>query len=177
MESTTTTIHPTEECADLKNIQYKTLLFNKTVLNNHSNSKENINDLDKFLESEINSNSSEKNWNKLNKTVKLQKLLDYAEQVAKKNNYDNEDKQSLINFFKSCLDNKRLQKVKEVVYDTKSGMVKDVPFLLYNKSNRHFTLRNVADKHHSSTLKALSKPLQVIQENSAPTPVTPPSQP
>ena len=149
----------TEECADLKNIQYKTMLYNKTILTNRSNSEECISDLDKFLETEIQTNSNEQNWNKLNKTNKLKKLLEFADRVAKDRNYDAEDKRSLVTFFRSCLDNKRLQRVKEVIYDAKTGTIKDIPVLVYNKSSRHFTLRNL-DKH-TSTLKALSKPLVI----------------
>jgi len=149
----------TEECIDLKNIQYKTMFYHNTILPSHINSSDSISNLDKFLESEIKqSNSSEQNWNKLNKTMKLKKLLDYADTISKERNYDNNEKQTLILFFRSCLDSKRLQSIKQVSYDPKTGNIKDVPVLLYNKTNRHFTLRNI-DKQHHSTLKLINKPL------------------
>lgn len=157
-----------EECADLKNIQYKTMINNRTVLPNTSNKNDTMSNLDMFLESELTTNLNEQNWNKLNKTKKLEKLLVYADVISKKDNYDEEEKKKLISFFRSCLDNKRLQKVKDVVYDAKTGTVKDIPTFVYTKSHRHFTLKNI-DKH-TSTLKNVLKPLiikeiQILDEN------------
>ena len=60
----------------------------------------------------------------------------------------------LINFFKDCLDRKKLQRVKDVTYNKDTGEIKDVPALYYNKPTNHFTLKNL-DKR-VSTLKGLT---------------------
>jgi hypothetical protein len=44
--------------------------------------------------------------------------------------------------------------VKEVIYDKNTGLIKNIPGLLYNKSSNHFTLKNV-DNRHVSTAKSL----------------------
>ena len=61
---------------------------------------------------------------------------------------------NLISFLKDSLDRKKLQRVKDVIYDKTSGEVKEIPGLFYNKSSNHFTLRNL-DTKRVSTLKSL----------------------
>ena len=60
----------------------------------------------------------------------------------------------LTSFLKDCLDRKKLQRVKDVIYDKTSGEVKSVPALFHNKQSNHFTLKNT-DKH-VSTIKSLA---------------------
>jgi hypothetical protein len=67
---------------------------------------------------------------------------------------DKEESNSLIAFLKDCLDKKKLHRVKDVVYDKTTGIVKEIPALFYTKSTKHFTLKNV-DKR-VSTLKSLA---------------------
>ena len=78
----------------------------------------------------------------------------YVEQYKKENSLDKDEEESLIKFLKDCLDRKKLQRVKDVVYDKTTGLIKDIPILSYNKQNRHFTLKNI-DKR-VSTVKSLS---------------------
>ena len=69
------------------------------------------------------------------------------------NELDDDEAQLLINFFKDSLDRKKLQRVKDVVYDKANGTIKEIPALTYTKSNKHFSLKNT-DKR-VSTLKSL----------------------
>jgi hypothetical protein len=65
-----------------------------------------------------------------------------------------EEKQNMISFIKSCLDKKKLQRIKDVIYDKDTGNIIDVPSISYNKNLKHFTLKNI-DKR-VSTSKSLS---------------------
>ena len=56
-------------------------------------------------------------------------------------------------FLKDCLNKKRIYRVKDVNYDKVKGEIKDIPALVYNKANKHFTLKNI-DKR-TNTLKSL----------------------
>ena len=107
--------------------------------------------MDKFLDNEKTNNKNEQ-WCKLDKTVKTQKLLSFAETYKKEKNLDEEDSQLLIKFFKECLDKKKLSRVKDVVYDKNTGEIKEIPGLLHSK--KHFTLRNL-DKRVSA-IKSLT---------------------
>jgi hypothetical protein len=109
--------------------------------------------LDKFLENEKNNNANEP-WSKLDKTAKIKKLHLYAETYRTANNLTEEELHELITFFKDCLDRKKLNRVKDVVYNKETGEIKDVPALHYNKPTNHFTLKNI-DKR-VSTLRGLT---------------------
>ena len=142
----------TEECQELKNIKYKTMLLNGVPLKEMKSSND-LSNLEKFLENEKNVNVNEP-WCKLNKTVKTKKLQEYVEVYKTKNNLSNEESEILLNFLKDSLDRKKLARVKDVIYDKENGNIKDIPALHYVKSSKHFTLKNI-DKR-VSTLKSLA---------------------
>jgi hypothetical protein len=141
-----------EECNELKNIKYKTMLLNGNPLQ-ETKSANNLSNLDKFLEDEKLNNKNEP-WCKLNKTIKTKKLIDFAETYKTTNNLDDVEEDLLVSFFKDSLDRNKLQKVKDVIYDKVNGIIKDVPALHYIKTTKHFTLKNI-DKR-VSTLKSLA---------------------
>lgn len=141
-----------DECQELKNIKYKTLLLNGAPLHETKSSND-LSNLEKFLEDEKNNNSNEP-WCKLNKTIKTKKLLDFAETYRKEKTLDEDEAKLLTIFLKDSLDKKKLSRVKDVIYDKVTGIIKDIPALLYTKSKKHFTLKNV-DKR-ISTLKSLA---------------------
>lgn len=129
------------ECLELRNIKYKSMLLNGS--NNLKETKSNnMTNLDDFLENEKNNKTNEP-WSKLDKTVKTKKLIEYAELYKKTNNLSEEDEKILLDFFKDCLDRKKLQRVKDVVYDKEAGTIKEIPGLTYVKSHKHFTLKNM----------------------------------
>jgi len=141
----------TEECIELKNIQFKTMLMTGVQIT-QTKSSQNLNNLDKFLEDEKNSNENEP-WCKLNKTIKIKKLVEYVEVYKSENNLNEEESEILIKFFRDCLDRKKLQRIKDVIYDKENGVIKNIPALTYIKTNKHFTLKNIEKR--VSTVKSL----------------------
>lgn len=141
-----------DECQELKNIKYKTMLLNGNPMRETKSSND-LSNLEKFLENEKNNNNNEP-WCKLNKTVKTKKLIDFVDLYAKDKNLDEEESKLLVTFLKECIDRKKLQRVKDVSYDKSNGNIKEIPALSYVKSTKHFTLKNL-DKR-VSTLKSLS---------------------
>jgi len=150
--TTTNTITTNEECQELKNIKYKTMLLNGTLLH-ETKSANDLYNLDKFLENEKNNNVNEP-WCKLNKTTKTKKILDYIEIYKNDKKLNDEESTLLTKFLKDCLDKKKLSRIKDVNYDKVNGIVKDIPALIYTKASKHFTLKNI-DKR-ISTLKSLA---------------------
>ena len=140
------------ECQELKNIKYKSMLLTGTHLHETKSSND-LSNLDKFLENEKNINVNEP-WCKLNKTIKSKKLIEYVDIYKNNNNLNDEEEHILLIFFKDCLDRKKLQRVKDVIYDKDNGIIKDIPALCFIKTNKHFTLKNI-DKR-ISTLKSLA---------------------
>jgi hypothetical protein len=141
-----------DECQELKNIKYKTMLLNGAPLHETKSSND-ISNLEKFLEDEKINNSNEP-WCKLNKTIKTKKLIEYVEIYKKDKNLDENEAKNLVAFLKDSLDKKKLCRVKDVIYDKINGVVKEIPALTYTKSSKHFTLKNM-DKR-VSTLKSLA---------------------
>jgi hypothetical protein len=141
------------DCVELKNIKYKTMILNgKPIKETKTNND--MNNLEKFLEDEKNNNKNEP-WSKLNKTVKTLKILDFVENYKNSKNLNEDEKKLLLHFLKDCLDRKRLQRVKDVVYDKTTGTIKDIPSLFYNKASKNFTLKN--ETKRVSTLKSLAQ--------------------
>jgi adenine C2-methylase RlmN of 23S rRNA A2503 and tRNA A37 len=141
-----------EECQELKNIKYKTMLL-KGVPLHETKSTNDMTNLDKYLEAEKLNNSNEP-WCKLNKTIKTKKLIESVEQYSKEKELTTNESFILIEFLKDSLDKKKLLRVKDVIYDKILGTIKEIPALSYNKTNAHFTLKNL-DKR-VSTLKSLA---------------------
>ena len=128
------------------------MLLSGNVINEIKSSSDDLTNLDKFLENDKQNNQNEP-WSKLDKTIKTKKLLAFAEKYTKTNQFTEEEEGLLVAFLKECLDRKKLQRVKDVEYDKTTGEILDVPALAYNKTSRHFTLKNL-DKR-VSTLKSL----------------------
>jgi hypothetical protein len=161
MEEITNTVN-NEECVELKNIKYKTMLLSGAPIQETKSSND-ISNLEKFLENEQNNNKNEP-WCKLDKTIKTQKLNEYVKIYKEENNLSDEESELLIAFFKDCLDRKKFQRVKDVIYDKTSGLIKEIPALSYTKATKHFTLKNI-DKRVSTQKSLPTKKLQGTIKN------------
>jgi hypothetical protein len=129
------------------------LLNGNVEINNIKSSKDDLVNLEKFLE-ENKTNSENDPWSKLDKTIKTKKLVIFSQKYKDKNNLNDEECELLIEYLKDCLDRKKLHKAKIVNYDKITGEIKDIPLLTFNKPNKHFTLKNCEKR--VSTLKSLS---------------------
>ena len=114
----------------------------------------NYNMIDNILEKEKQKNKTEA-WNKLDKTVKIQKLHAFSEKYGKEHNLSVKDIKNLKAFFIECLEKNKLQKTKDVNYDKESREIVSIPALFFNATNNNFTLKNI-DPKRISTLKSLT---------------------
>jgi hypothetical protein len=140
--------------------KYKSTLINsvswteqKSSWTEQKSSSNDLENLDKFLENEKNNNLNEP-WGKLDKTAKIKKLILFAKTYSIDNNFTPDECQSMIDFFKDCLDRKKLQRVKDVTYNKETGEITHIAALHYIKATNHFTLKNV-DKR-VSTVRGLA---------------------
>ena len=120
------------------------------------------NAIDKLLENEKQKNKNEA-WNKLDKTIKIQKLHAFAEKYGKENALPVKDIKLLKTFFIDCLEKNKLQKTKDVIYDKEKREIISVPALFFNNTNHNFTLKST-DAKRVSTLKSLT-PKRVTANN------------
>ena len=136
-------------CQELQNIKYQTML-----LNHNSKIYEttpNTANIEFFLESEKESNKT-KPWRKLSKAIKLKKLRKYSEEYCKEHDLPESKVPELKKYLIQCLERKKLQRQKDVVYDMEKNTIKLINGLIYNKNTNKFTMR-VRDKKSSSSLK------------------------
>jgi len=156
-----------DECLELKNIKYKSMLQNGISWPDSTiNANNNLTNLDLFLENEKNNNNNEP-WSKLDKTIKIKKLLIYAENYKLEKNLDDNEYNNFTIFLKDCLDRKKFQRVKDVIYDKNNGIIKDIPGLFHNKIKNHFTIKNI-DKRISTSKSLAPKKLKGTIKNIQP---------
>lgn len=110
--------------------------------------------IDDILEKEKQKNKAE-TWNKLDKTVKIQKLHSFSEKYGKEHSLSAKDIKSLKSFFIDCLEKNKLQKTKDVNYDKEAREIISIPSLYFNTLSNNFTLKNI-DPKRVSTLKSLT---------------------
>ena len=139
----------TDECIELKNLQYKTMLSGGSLKVETNITDFNV--LDKFLEDNKLHNLNE-NWTKMDNSNKIKKLNKFAEKYIEDNQLT-EELSKLTSFFKESIDQNQLMRVKDVVYDKNTKEIKDIPSLYYNITNKTFYLKT--DKNRLHPLKCL----------------------
>ena len=142
---------PAEDQA-LKNINYKNMLLtgNYGMLRPDVVTHPNI---DNILENEKNANKSDP-WNKLDKSAKVVKLKEYSTRYGKEQECNDAEITALYRFLLANLEQKKLLRAKDVVYDKVTGIVTSIPCLIYHAGLKKFTLKRCEKRQ--STLKSLA---------------------
>lgn len=139
-----------EQCNELKNIQYQSMLMNnKSTTQVENQTNENMDDMDDFFAKEREMNRLLP-WAKLDKSVKVKKLDEYVKKYSSEHNLKKEESQELGYYLKDCLERRKLQRQKDIQYDKQAGIIKSIPNLAFNKGSGKFTLK-VSDKKQSIT--------------------------
>jgi hypothetical protein len=165
----------TNECTELKNIKYKSMMLKNNqkrgdaamqMLHNTS-ATNSISHIENYLERERAHNISEP-WGKLDKTVKISKINAFAKTYATEHGLSDADCANLVAYLIACIDHKKIVKTKDVIYDKVSGNIISIPVLTHitisDTIGTKFTLRR-CDKRQS-TLKSLpiskQKPVVIL---------------
>lgn len=85
-------------------------------------------------------------WCKLTKTIKINKLKDYAIKYKTENELSTETYENLLQYLENCLSTNKLLKNKDVNYDIKLETIIDIPVLQYLPNVNRFTIKNVEKK-------------------------------
>ena len=143
----------------------ETQVYNSTfgMITQSTNINEmNLNSINQFLDNEKKHNKTE-TWIRLNKTEKIQKLHHFAEKYGKDNSLPTKDIRNLKAFFTESLNNNKLQKTKDVLYDKDNQTILNVPSLYFNTNARNFTLK-IVDVKRVSTIKYLTPKKDKVSE-------------
>ena len=137
-------------CQELQNIKYQTMLLNHN--SKAYESKPNVDNIEFFLASEKEA-SKKKPWSKLSKASKLKKINEYAIAYCNDKKLQDVQYKELKKYLEQCLNRKKIQRQKDVVYDIETNKIKSIPGLHFNKNTNKFTLK-IKDKK-TNTLKSL----------------------
>ena len=140
----------TDECVELKNIKYQNMLLNKNS-SSTKHTKSNISSLDCFLQTD-----EKKSWSKLEKATKIKKIAAFCALQ------DCDNKIALKKFLIKCLNRKKLQRTKDVVYNMDTGVIEQIHGLTFNKKKQKYTLKRSEKK--GSTLKCLPRIQKKIEK-------------
>ena len=130
-----------DECQELKNIEYKTMLIGgKKNINMKKNN--NLEEVKNFLEIEKKTNHNKKvSWSCLTKTEKKKKINQYIIKYSNDNKLSSELEEDLKNTLTISFNHKKFQKVKDVKYNKNTGLIENIPNLYYNKLSKKFSLK------------------------------------
>ena len=78
-------------------------------------------------------------WNKLNKSLKLKRIMDFANDYSKRESLTEDHVQQLKTMLKDKLERKFLQKVKDVIYNCDTEQIEEIPALVFIQNK--YTLR------------------------------------
>ena len=139
-----------------KNIKYTNILLNQ----NSNNKEATTSDAIKFdqIVSMQNKNiekNKNKTWSKLDKMSKIQKLKEYTTAYSEQHKLSSPRKNQLQKYLRECLDRRKLNRVKDVIYDKETGEIKDIPGLSWNTNVLRFTFKSREKK--DSTMKNLTR--------------------
>ena len=133
-----------DDCHELKNIKYQTMLLNSNV-NIVSKKEQSTENMESFMEQDK-LNSKKKTWSKLDNGIRIKKLRDFANEYALKNNYTKLQKSNLKAFLLKALERKKLHKTKEVNFNIEKQAITNIPGLNFNKEKKKFTLKRLDNK-------------------------------
>jgi len=146
-----------KECKEYNSLKYRTMIMTGKDIDQklqHESSKQ---ELDKFLLEEQTANKKQ-SWNKLSKTERLKKITIFIE-----NNYveqyrlQEKEIENLNMFVNKLLERKKLIKSTELFYNEETGMIEEIPALLFNNKSRRFTLNKNLPLNNKKGLRRTKK--------------------
>jgi hypothetical protein len=156
-------VSPSLECSALKNIKYKIMQMapgnspgGESVVGVDHRTVNSYDTIQRFLDDER-THTIGYTWNKLTKSLKHKKIQEYVFKYTKDNSLSEPETVLLGSYLSGKINTGHLSTSKAVTYNKTTGMIDDIPGMVFNRSNRHITIKNVEPKH-MTTLKKL-KPI------------------
>jgi hypothetical protein len=137
-----------EDCKEYNTLKYKTMITTGNNIDVVLKNETNETTLNNFLEKDITKNKNEV-WSKLTKTEKIKKINKYIDEIMREK-YDLSDEEVVQGkrFILMLLERKRLSKNNDLEYDKEKGLINNIDFIVFNKTNRKFLVNK--DKMNSS---------------------------
>ena len=140
-------------CQELRNLEYKNVLMCGNNLKPNTKNEVDVTHIENILSKETELNKLDL-WTKLDKTDKITKLNTYGKKLCELHKLSEEEVNKLNIYFIYCLDRKHISKIKDVDYNRESGIINNIPNLVFNEDSRIFCIKK--NDKHVSTLKSLA---------------------
>ena len=111
--------------------------------------------LEQFFENDKLHNHKEP-WRNIEKELKTKKLSEFASKYVSENEIKDKE-ELLVEFFTDCISKNKIQKVKEVDYDKKTGEIKMVHGLQFNPITNAFMIKSdaISTQHKYAKVKGI----------------------
>lgn len=134
-----------DDCHELKNIKYQTMLLNSNVNIVPKTNNQTITNMESFMEQDK-LKKTKKTWSKLDNGIRIKKLSLYASEYSEEKGLTKKQSLSLKSFLLKMLERKKLHKTKEVNFNVEKQKIMDIPGLNFNKEKKKFTLKRLDGK-------------------------------
>ena len=143
-----------KECKEYNSLKYRTMIMTGKDIDQKLEHESSQQELDKFLLEEQTANEKQ-SWSKLSKTERLKKIDTFINnRFVGEYSLQEEEIESLNAFVNKLLERKKLVKSSELFYNEETGMIEEIPALLFNNKTRRFTLnKNLPTTHKKSQRK------------------------
>lgn len=143
-----------KECKEYNSLKYRTMIMTGKDIDQKIEHESSQQELDKFLMEEQTANEKQ-SWNKLSKTERLKKIdIFIKNHFVNQHSLQEEEIESLNAFVNKLLERKKLLKSSELFYNEETGIIEEIPALLFNSKSRRFTLnKNLPVVHKKSQRK------------------------
>jgi|TARA_B110000114_G_scaffold165319_1_gene185568 hypothetical protein len=129
-----------KECKEYNSLKYRTMIMTGKDIGQKLQHESSQQELDKFLQEEQTANEKQ-SWTKLSKTERLKKIDAFIKNTfVKQYSLQEEEIEKLNAFINKALERKKLLKSFELSYNEETGMIEEIPALLFNRKSRRFTL-------------------------------------
>ena len=143
-----------KECKEYNSLKYRTMIMTGKDIDQKLEHESSQQELDKFLLEEQTANEKQ-SWSKLSKTERLKKIDTFINhRFVGEYSLQEEEIETLNAFVNKLLERKKLVKSTELFYNEETGMIEEIPALLFNNKTRRFTLnKNLPTTHKKSQRK------------------------
>lgn len=143
-----------KECKEYNSLKYRTMIMTGKDIDQKIEHESSQQELDKFLLEEQTANEKQ-SWSKLSKTERLKKIDTFINnRFVGEYSLQEEEIVTLNAFVNKLLERKKLVKSTELFYNEETGMIEEIPALLFNNKTRRFTLnKNLPTAHKKNQRK------------------------
>tara|TARA_A100001011_G_scaffold400696_1_gene517689 strand:- start:9920 stop:10396 length:477 start_codon:yes stop_codon:yes gene_type:complete len=129
-----------KECKEYNSLKYRTMIMTGKDIGRAIEHESSQQELDNFLVKEQTANEKQ-SWNKLSKTERLRKIdIFVTNRYVEQYSLESHEIEHLNIFINKLLERKKLLKSTELFYNEDTGMIDEIPALVFNGKTRRFTL-------------------------------------